>query len=118
MEHVSLRAVDSQLIQEVTERIVEADGPRRLYLFGSAVGDRGGEGSDVDLLVVTELEEGERPHERAGTLRRLFDGWLVPFDILVQTPEEFARTRKIPGHIAATAVRHGRLLYRADAVND
>lgn len=114
MQNVELRDIDAGVIQQVRDRIVEACRPRRIYLFGSAASGEAGPESDLDLLVVTELEEGKRPHEKAGEIRRLFDGWLVGFDIVVQTPEEFARTRNRPGHIATTAARTGKLLYRAD----
>lgn len=61
-----------------------------------------------------KLGEGLKPYQQAGRLRRLFDGWLVPFDILVQTPEAFAQTRHRPGHLARIASREGVLLYERD----
>lgn len=110
-----LATIDDELIERVTARIVEACDPEILYLFGSAARGDAGPESDVDLLVVTELDEGVRSYEKAGELRRLFDRWLVSFDILVQTPDEFARTKEWPGHIARVAAREGKLLYRRDA---
>lgn len=112
--HSQLATIDDALIERVTARLVEACNPVALYLFGSAARGEAGSESDLDLLVVTELEKGVRPYEKAGELRRLFDGWLVSFDILVQAPDDFTRAKEWPGHIAHTAVREGTLLYRRD----
>ena len=109
-----LTPIDEWLIEQVTRRIVEACDPEALYLFGSAAREETEPGSDLDLLVVTELGDEERPYEKASELRRLFDGWLVSFDILVQSPRDFVRTQEWPGHIARTATREGRLLYSRD----
>lgn len=114
METARLTPIDEALIERVRDRIVEACHPQALYLFGSAARGEAREGSDLDLLVVMDLPEGARPYEKAGELGRLFDGWLLPLDILVQTPADFERTRHYLGHVARIATKEGRLLYRRD----
>lgn len=118
-QRAQLATIDESLIERVADRIVEACDPEAIYLFGSAARGDAGPESDLDVLIVTKLEDGERPYEKASELRRLFDGWLVSFDILVQSPRDFARAKAWPGHIAYTATREGTLLYqrpsRADA---
>ena len=107
-----LATIDEPLIERVADRIVEACDPEAIYLFGSAARGDAGPESDLDVLIVTELADGERPYEKASELRRLFDGWLVSFDILVQSPRDFDRAKTCPGHIAYTATREGTLLYQ------
>lgn len=106
--------ISDDLIERIRDRIVEACRPRALYLFGSAARGDTREGSDVDLLVVMDLAEGERSYEAAAELHRLFRGWLVPLDIIVRTPEQFERGQRMLGFIDRTAVREGRLLYEAE----
>lgn len=111
-QRAQLATIDEQLIERVAQRIVDACDPEAIYLFGSAARGDAGPESDLDLLIVTELEDDERFYEKASQLRRLFDGWLVSFDILVQSPRDFSRAKAWPGHIAYTASREGTLLYR------
>jgi len=118
-QRAQLATIDDRLIQRVAKRIVDACDPEAIYLFGSAARGDAGPESDLDLLVVTALEGDERPYEKASELRRLFDGWLVSFDILVLSPRRFSRLKGIPGHIAYTASREATLLHRrtSDARN-
>ena len=111
MEPVSLTPITDALIKRVAQRIVEACDPDALYLFGSAARGETTPGSDLDLLVVLPLPEGVMTHEIASDLQRLFRGWRVPLDIIVRTPEQFARERRLPGFASRTAVREGRLLH-------
>ncbi len=114
METARLTPIDEALIERVRDRILEACQPQALYMFGSAARGETTEGSDLDLLVVMDLPDGVKSYEMAGELGRLFDGWLLPLDILVQTPADFERTRHYLGHIARIAIREGRVLYRRD----
>ena len=115
MKTASLTPITEALIGRVCERIVAVCRPEAIYLFGSAARGEAGPGSDLDLLVVMALPDGTKPYEKAGELRRLFDGWRVPLDILVQTPKAFAEARSMLGHLAYTATHGGRLLYRRAA---
>ncbi len=111
MEQPQLATIDNRLIERVRDRIVAACAPRALYLFGSAARGEVRAGSDLDLLVVTDLPEGISAREKSRELHALFEGWLLPLDIIVQTPETFAQSQKLLGHIARTAARDGMLLY-------
>jgi predicted nucleotidyltransferase len=111
-QRAQLATIDEPLIERVADCIVEACDPKAIYLFGSAARGGAGPESDLDVLIVTELADGERPYEKASELRRLFDGWLVSFDILVQSPRDFDRAKSWLGHIAYTAAREGTLLYQ------
>lgn len=111
-QRARLTTINDRLTERVANRIVESRDPEAIYLFGSAARGDAEPGSDLDLLVVTALGDDERPFEVASQIRRLFDGWLVSFDILVQSPSDFARAKGQPGPIAHTAFHEGTLLYR------
>lgn len=109
--HVSLEGVmvTVQQIEELTRRIREGLDPERIVLFGSYARGDASEHSDVDLLVVAETSL--PPHERFGTVRRLLADYAASFDIIVKTPEEYARWRSVVNHIVYFADKHGKVLY-------
>ncbi len=107
----TLRVIDDALIAQVVERIVEACGPDTVIVFGSAARGAATPGSDLDLLVVLDLPEDVTSREMSRRLHALFEGWLLPLDIIVLTPQEWARGTRLPGHIARTAEREGVRVY-------
>ncbi len=111
MPGAQLAAIDRNLIERVRERIVGAFNPEAIYLFGSAARGTQRKGSDLDLLVVMDLAEGVTPRSQASSIRRLFVGWRVPMDIVVQVPETFRKTLGIPGRLARIAHRQGMRLH-------
>jgi predicted nucleotidyltransferase len=102
-------ARDEELLQSIATRIAEAIHPQKIILFGSwARGERGPH-SDIDLLIIQESAL-PRP-QRYAQVRRLFWGMGLPMDILVYTPEEFARYQSVPGSFTHTVTHEGRVLY-------
>jgi predicted nucleotidyltransferase len=102
-------ARDEELLQIITTRIAEAIHPQKIILFGSwARGERGPH-SDIDLLIIQESTL-PRP-QRYAQVRRLFGGMGIPMDILVYTPEEFARYQSVPGSFTHTVAHEGKVLY-------
>jgi predicted nucleotidyltransferase len=100
---------DEELLQTITAKIAEAIHPQKIILFGSwARGERGPH-SDIDLLIIQESAL-PRP-QRYAQVRRLFWGMGLPMDILVYTPEEFARYQSVPGSFTHTVTHEGRVLY-------
>jgi predicted nucleotidyltransferase len=79
-------------------------GYERAILFGSAARGDYHEGSDLDVIVVrpTELPFVERPR---ALLEMLPPG--VVADVLVYTPEEFARLSRDPRGVLASALAEG-----------
>lgn len=100
---------DPDLLGEIRQRIVDAVEPQRIVVFGSAARGELGAESDLDLLVVWETDVSML--DAARQLRELFEGWGIPMDILVVSPEEFEQGRGQPGHIARVAERTGRVLH-------
>jgi len=96
-------------IEELAQRIGREFHPERIVLFGSYAQGQATEDSDIDLLVVAETSL--PPRERYGAVRRLVADFPASFDIIVKTPEEYARWRSVVNHIVYFADKYGRVLY-------
>ena len=96
-------------IQELTRRIERQFHPDRVVLFGSYAQGTAKQDSDIDLLVVAETAL--PPPERYGAVRRLVADFPAAFDIIVKTPEEYARWRSVVNHIVYFADKYGTVLY-------
>ncbi len=96
-------------IEELVRRIGQQFHPERIVLFGSYASGQAAEDSDVDLLVVADTTL--PPRERYGAVRRLVADFPASFDIIVKTPEEYARWRSVVNHIVYFADKYGRVLY-------
>ncbi|MBI4769434.1 MAG: nucleotidyltransferase domain-containing protein [Chloroflexi bacterium] len=103
------REITPQLIDKMVRRLARRFKPEQIILFGSHARGTAGPDSDVDLLVVMPLTGSKREMQLAMRLA-LYD-ILVPFDIIVTTPEEVERRRKIPGTIERPALQEGQVLY-------
>ena len=98
-----------RIIEQMVLRIVERFDPERIILFGSAARGDAGPDSDVDLLVVMQVEGSRR--EKAVEIGVAVNDIPVPKDIVVTTPEDFEWRKEIVGTIERPAVREGRLVY-------
>ena len=101
--------IGEEILTEITERLVEGFQPETIILFGSQARGTADKHSDVDILVVQQIKE----NRRALTLSmyRALKGLGIAKDIIVLTPEEFERDRRIPGTIARPAWLEGKILY-------
>ena len=111
MSRAILPHIDEALIARVRDRILEVCDPQAIVLFGSAARNKARTGSDLDLLVILDLAEGTTPRDKSRELHALFQGWLLPLDIIVLSPEEWERGLGLPGHVARIAAREGVRLY-------
>lgn len=105
----------SELLKEVTRRILAVSEPERIILFGSYARGEPGPDSDLDLLVVER--DVEAPRRESVRLRRALRGLLVPIDVVVATPQQIERYRDSIGLIYGTALREGRVLYERAATS-
>ncbi|HUU20351.1 MAG TPA: nucleotidyltransferase domain-containing protein [Sedimentisphaerales bacterium] len=96
-------------IEELVRRIGQKFHPERIVLFGSYACGQATEDSDVDLLVVAETSL--PPRERYAAVRRLAADFPASFDIIVKTPDEYARRRSVVNHVVYFADKYGRVLY-------
>ena len=98
-----------ELLRLATERLVAQFAPERVILFGSQARGTADHHSDVDLLVICPITGNRRALMVA--MDRALRGLGFARDVIVLTPEEFARDRRIPGTISRPAWREGRVLY-------
>ena len=96
-------------IEEFGRHIGREFDAERIILFGSYARGTVTKDSDVDLLVVADINL--PPRERYTAVRRLAANVPASFDIIVKTPEEYARWRSVVNHIVYFADKYGRVLY-------
>jgi predicted nucleotidyltransferase len=102
-------AANSQLIEQVTRKLVEGFQPLRIVLFGSYARGTAGPDSDLDLLVV--MPDGTDSAETAVAMRQMLCDLPTPKDIIVTTPQEISRRGHMVGTILRPAIREGIALY-------
>jgi predicted nucleotidyltransferase len=101
-------------IKKFGRRIGREFDAERVILFGSYAKGTATQDSDIDLLVVAHTN---LPYSaRYGAVRRLLGNYPAGFDIIVETPEEFARWRTVVNNIVYFADKYGKVIYeRPDA---
>lgn len=101
--------ISDEIIGKIRKRLVNAFAPEKIILFGSQARGTADDRSDVDILVIGPFE-GKRRRLMLD-MDRALDDLDYAFDILILTPEEFQRDRRIPGTIGRYAQLEGRILY-------
>ena len=96
-------------IREMVRRIARRFDPDRIILFGSHARGEAGPDSDVDLLVVMPVQ-GSRRQARIDVRLALHD-IPIPKDIVVTTPEDFERRRRVVGTLEYPADTEGEVVY-------
>jgi uncharacterized protein len=98
-----------ETIRQMGRVIVDLFHPQKLILFGSHARGTAGPDSDVDLLVVMEVEDSRR---RTGAkIGAALHEFSIPKDIVVTTPNAYRVRREIPGTIERSATLEGRVLH-------
>jgi uncharacterized protein len=109
MPRNSKRTTTQAHIDRMVKRIVKRFQPEQVILFGSHARGDAGPDSDVDLLVVMDFEgaAGDKVLEIRQTLHDI----LVPKDVIVTRPADFAWRKDVVGTIEWPAAREGKVLY-------
>ena len=102
---------DSDVINELSRRIVQAVHPLRIMLFGSAVRDQMGPDSDIDVLVV--VPDGTHCLNTSQHLYKQLFGFGWPVDILVTTSEILERQKHNVGLVYRRILIEGKEIYAA-----
>jgi predicted nucleotidyltransferase len=97
------------IIDRMVRVIVRRCHPERIILFGSHARGQAGPDSDVDLLVVMPVSGSKR--EKQLELGIALHRFVLPVDVVVTTPEDFAWRKEIPGTIERPAALEGKVLY-------
>ena len=103
--------VDSDTIDELLHRIVQAVHPLKVLLFGSASRGQMGPDSDIDVLVV--VPNGTHCINTTQYLYKQLLGFGLPVDILVTTAEILERHKHNMGLIYHRILAEGREIYVA-----
>jgi len=102
--------VTPHLIDRMVRRLVRRFEPEQIILFGSHARGTAGKDSDVDLLVVIPVAKADKRKLQLA-MRVALNDFVIPYDIIVVTPEEVVRHRHIPGTIVRPALLEGKVLY-------
>ncbi len=100
--------VSEETLNEVKQRLVKRSHPDKIILSGSQARGTADDRSDVDILVISRFEGKRR--EAMLEMDRALGGVDYAFDVLISTPEEFERDRRIPGTVSRYANKEGRVL--------
>ena len=103
--------IDSETIDELVQRIVQAVHPSRVLLFGSAAQERMGPDSDIDVLVV--VADGTHCLDTTQYLYKQLLGFSLPVDILVATSAMLERHKHNIGLIYHHILAEGKEIYVA-----
>lgn len=109
-ENLALGNMYDKQIADLTARIVEAERPEKIILFGSYASGTAKESSDIDLLVISRSTL-PRPEREVRLTRQLF-GSGVPYDLLVLTPEEMEERLRRNGPFIREILSTGQVVYQ------
>ena len=100
---------DSELLTDITKKIVEHFHPRRIILFGSHARGEAGTESDWDIFI--EMDTTASPPERAVEVSSIFGLRPWSMDLVVYTPAEVERLRGVHGTLLSLIEAEGKPLY-------
>ena len=101
--------VTDALLREMVSKIVKHFHLDKVILFGSrAWGKPTGE-SDVDILVVMDVNGS--PIRKAAEISRIARPRFLPMDIIVRTPDEIEHRKGIGDPFIKRIMNHGKVLY-------
>ncbi len=99
----------TELFEAIRRRLAGVPGVRKVVVFGSRARGDAREDSDLDLLVVAEVEG--TLAERTRTVGMHLADLDTPLDLVVYTPAEYERFRRWRSSVAAAADGEGIALH-------
>jgi uncharacterized protein len=97
------------ILDLMIDRIRYRYEPKKIIFFGSYVNGTPDIDSDLDLLIVMDVEGSTR--QKANEIDLLMADRTVPMDFLVLTPEQYERQKNIIGTIVRQAEKEGKVIY-------
>jgi predicted nucleotidyltransferase len=102
--------IDHRDLKAITNRIVAAYDPERIYLFGSYAKGEMTKRSDLDLIIV---KRSNLPRKiRGRDMDALLADFAIDFDLLFVTPEELEVERNKSRTLLKTVMSTARLIYQ------
>lgn len=99
-----------QDVWAMTQALVEAFDPERIYLFGSYARGDAGPDSDYDLMMIVANSD-QPQYKRSQQAHAALARFTTAKDILVWTRDEFDGDVHLKASLPATILREGVLLY-------
>lgn len=97
------------IITDVVKKIAEIFQPEMIVLFGSYVRGDATPDSDVDLMVVMQVEGSIR--NKTNEIDLALAERTIPLDLIVITPEMYQQQKNYPGGIIRQALSEGKVVY-------
>jgi predicted nucleotidyltransferase len=105
-----MKAINEDLLQTATQKLVAEFEPEQIWLFGSHAWGNPHDNSDVDLFVIVR-DSDETPIRRAQRAHRCLRGLRMPKDVLVETRQEVDRVKELKTSLENIILSRGRRLY-------
>ncbi|KKP32523.1 MAG: hypothetical protein A2312_01625 [Candidatus Staskawiczbacteria bacterium RIFOXYB2_FULL_32_9] len=96
-------------IKKITDVIVEKYQPEKIYLFGSFAWGNPTKDSDFDLFVIKDTNR--NPFDRVRDVYRIIFNIGGAVDVLVYTPDQLERRKKLNDPFVMKIINEGKLLY-------
>jgi predicted nucleotidyltransferase len=107
-----MTGLSKELINEMTNRLIDALHPLKIYLFGSHAAGKADDDSDVDLLIVIpDTDKSTREIARQG--RVSLRGLCFPLDLIVCTQSQIQKWSDVKCTLIYTVIRKGKVLYES-----
>jgi predicted nucleotidyltransferase len=97
------------LVERTLARLIRALAPERIVLFGSYAKGTANGHSDVDLLVIANVQGNVSHHQRLA--RQMAADCFPRVDVVVATPAEVANATDARSPFLASVLVHGVTLY-------
>ena len=101
--------ISQETINEIKNKIIKMENPQKIILFGSYAKGNPNDKSDLDLLVIKESDL-IRP-KRGRDLKWDLADYPFETDLLIKTPQEFAKWQDVEISFNAKIKREGKVLY-------
>jgi predicted nucleotidyltransferase len=96
-------------VKKSVEMIKNQYKPEKIFIFGSYASGKFAPGSDIDLFIIKRT--GKPRRERQREVSRILIDRQVPVDILVFTPAETEKRKRIGDPFILDILNSGRLVY-------
>jgi len=101
--------ISKNKIDEAVKRIIENVHPDKVILFGSYAYGKPDENSDIDILVVKNMDIPR--YKRSRKIRKYLRGLKVPIDIVVYSQDEIEEWKDTKHAFINEVMEQGELLY-------